>query len=83
MELAYLDPGAGSVIITAVVGGVASIGVAIRAFKMRVASTFSRGGAADSDDGSAAAPAGDVSSGAQPDDEEPDQGQPAKVDNQS
>lgn len=42
MEFAYLDPGSGSIIATAFVGGIASVGVAFRAFRSRVTGVFSR-----------------------------------------
>jgi hypothetical protein len=35
MVFAYLDPGSGSLIVQAILGGVASIGVAARAFRVR------------------------------------------------
>ncbi|MFP3899815.1 MAG: hypothetical protein ACLFXM_03090 [Acidimicrobiia bacterium] len=38
----YLDPGAGSLVISAVVGGAAAAGVAIKQARHRVRSKFSR-----------------------------------------
>ena len=36
MILGYLDPGSGSLILQAVLGGVAGVGVAFRAFRQRM-----------------------------------------------
>lgn len=52
MELAYLDPGSGSVIATAIVGGAAAAGVALRSARAKVGGMFSRnkGSAEPADD---------------------------------
>ena len=42
MTIGYLDPGSGSLIASAVVGGAAAAGVAIRQARHRVTSRFSR-----------------------------------------
>ncbi len=40
--VAYLDAGSGSLIVTAVVGGAAGVGVALRSLKGRITGAFSR-----------------------------------------
>lgn len=40
---AYIDPGAGSVIATFLVGGIASIGVVLRTMRGKVTGVFGRG----------------------------------------
>jgi hypothetical protein len=42
VQLAYLDPGSGSVIATAIVGGAAAAGVALRSARAKVGGMFSR-----------------------------------------
>jgi hypothetical protein len=42
MQIAYLDPGSGSIIASVLVGGVAGIGVAARSWKARVGGAFRR-----------------------------------------
>ena len=42
MTIGYLDPGSGSLIASAVVGGFAAAGVAVRQARHRFASKFSR-----------------------------------------
>lgn len=42
MTIGYLDPGSGSIIASAVVGGFAAAGVAVRQARHRFASKFSR-----------------------------------------
>lgn len=42
MTIGYLDPGSGSLIASAVVGGAAAAGVAVRQARHRLASKFSR-----------------------------------------
>jgi hypothetical protein len=42
MHLAYLDAGSGSLIASALVGGVAAAGVAMRSARSKLAGTFSR-----------------------------------------
>jgi hypothetical protein len=42
VTIGYLDPGSGSLIASAVVGGFAAAGVAVRQARHRVASKFSR-----------------------------------------
>lgn len=42
MTFGYLDPGSGSIIASAVVGGFAAAGVAVRQARHRFASKFSR-----------------------------------------
>jgi hypothetical protein len=42
MSLAYLDPGSGSLIVSAVVGGTAAAGVAVKAARAKFTGAFSR-----------------------------------------
>lgn len=42
MTIAYLDPGAGSMIASAVVGGFAATAVAVKQYRRRLTSRFSR-----------------------------------------
>jgi hypothetical protein len=42
MKLAYLDPGSGSILIQAIVGGAAAIGVFFKVFGRRIAAFFRR-----------------------------------------
>lgn len=42
MTLAYLDPGSGSLIVSAVVGGAAAAGVAVKQARARVTGVFGR-----------------------------------------
>ena len=42
MTIGYLDPGSGSLIASAVVGGAAAAGVAVRQARHRLATKFSR-----------------------------------------
>lgn len=42
MQVAYLDPGSGSVIATALVGGAAAAGVALKSARSKVGGMFSR-----------------------------------------
>jgi hypothetical protein len=42
MSLAYLDPGSGSLIVSAVVGGAAAAGVAVKAARAKFTGAFSR-----------------------------------------
>jgi hypothetical protein len=52
--LAYIDPGAGSVIATFLVGGIASLGVVFRSMRGKIGGVFSR------DKGDVAEPSGAV-----------------------
>jgi hypothetical protein len=49
MHLAYLDAGSGSLIASALVGGVAAAGVAMRSARSKLAGTFSRKRGANGD----------------------------------
>jgi hypothetical protein len=60
VTIGYLDPGSGSLIASAVVGGAAAAGVAVRQVRHRLTSKFSRKRA----DGET--PSGDAESGADP-----------------
>ena len=60
MTIGYLDPGSGSLIASAVVGGVAAAGVAVRQARHRLTSRFSR------KHGEVETPSSEAESGADP-----------------
>jgi hypothetical protein len=47
--MGYLDAGSGSIILQAVVGGIAAVGVTMRLYWRRIKSFFKRGGAEPAD----------------------------------
>jgi hypothetical protein len=60
VTIAYLDPGSGSLIASALVGGVAAAGVAVKQARHRLTSRFRKGGDEPSSAGTEGAGSGDV-----------------------
>lgn len=62
MQVAYLDPGSGSVIATALVGGAAAAGVVLKSARSKVGGMFSRNKGNDAATAGPASEAGDEGS---------------------